>query len=313
MHDPSADYDGAWKNALDAYFPEFMALCWPDLHAQIDWRHPPVFLDKELQRLAVSARHGRLHIDKLAQVRLRNGQDLLTLIHTEIQGPNDTLLPARMFNYHIRLREKHPDQPVVSLAVLTHRRKGPPTQTYTYDHWGCTLTFRFPVINLESWRPRMPELLLLAPSNPFVVIVLAQLEVNAKHPRQEQFVRKKALIRRLYHWGFEHDQIMRLFNILDAMLILPESMEQDFAHTVSQIAEEHHMTYVNTIERVALRRERQEGRQEEAAEVLKAQLSRKFGALPDWVQTRLKEADKPTLNRWALQILDAQRIEDVFV
>lgn len=23
------DYDGAWKNALDAYFPEFMALLWP--------------------------------------------------------------------------------------------------------------------------------------------------------------------------------------------------------------------------------------------------------------------------------------------
>ena len=116
-----------------------------------------------------------------------------------------------------------------------------------------------------------------------------------------------------------------LFNILDAMLILPESMEQDFAQAVSQIAEEHHMTYVNTIERVALRRERQEGklegklegkqegRQEEAAEILAAQLSRKFGALPDWVQARLKEADKPTLNRWALQILDAQQIEDVFV
>ncbi len=253
-----------------------------------------------------------MHVDKLAQVRLRDGQDLLTLIHTEIQGPNDTLLPARMFNYHIRLREKHPDQPVVSLAVLTHRRKGPSTQTYTYEHWGCTLTFRFPVINLESWRPRMSELLLLAPSNPFAVIMLAQLEANAKHSSQKQFLRKKELIRHLYNWGFDHNQIMRLFNILDAMLILPESMEQDFVEAVSQIAEEHHMTYVNTIERVALRRGHQEGRQEEAVEVLTAQLSRKFGALPDWAQARLQEADKPTLNRWALQILDAQRIEDVF-
>jgi len=26
---------------------------WPELHAQTDWTYPPVFLDKELQRLAV--------------------------------------------------------------------------------------------------------------------------------------------------------------------------------------------------------------------------------------------------------------------
>ena len=91
----------------------------------------------------------RIHGVALAQVRLRDGQDLLTLIRTEIQGPNDTLWPAR------------------------------------------------------------------------------------KHPSQEQFVRKKALIRHLYNWGFEHEQIMQLFNILDAMLILPESMEQDFVEAVS--------------------------------------------------------------------------------
>lgn len=51
------DYDGAWKNALDAYFPDFLALLWPTLHAQIDWTHKPVFLDKELQRLAASSHH----------------------------------------------------------------------------------------------------------------------------------------------------------------------------------------------------------------------------------------------------------------
>src|SRR3546814_20845195 len=69
-----------------AYFPDFLALLWPTLHAQIDWAHKPVFLDKELQRLAASSKHGRLHVDKLVRVRLLNGQDSLTLIHTEVQG-----------------------------------------------------------------------------------------------------------------------------------------------------------------------------------------------------------------------------------
>src|SRR5690606_3385657 len=100
-----------------------------------------------------------------------------------------------------------------------------------------------------------------------------------------------------------------------------------------RIAEEHPVAYVNTIERVALRRRRQEGRlegklegklegrlegkeqgeREGAAEILATLSARKFGKVPDWAQARMAQADKAALNRWAMQILDAARIEDVFV
>ncbi|AEC21741.1 hypothetical protein PT7_3201 [Pusillimonas sp. T7-7] len=312
------DYDGAWKNALDAYFPGFMALFWPALHAQIDWAHKPVFLDKELQKLVVSSKHGRLHVDKLARVRLLSGQDVQALIHVEIQGGigYDSGLPARMFTYHMRLREKHPKHPLVSLAILLHRRTGPSTQVYTYSHWGCSLEFRFPVVHLQGWRSRMNELLRLAPHNPFAVVVLAQLEANAKYPDEQQLVRKTALVRHLHDWGFERNQIVQLFNILDAMLVLPVSMEQRFIDAINQIEEEYNMTYVNTIERVALRRGREEGKQEggraTATSILIALITRKFGEVPNWAQARLAGADQSSLDRWAVQILDAKRIEDVF-
>ncbi|HEY9278636.1 MAG TPA: Rpn family recombination-promoting nuclease/putative transposase [Eoetvoesiella sp.] len=55
-----------------------------------------------------------------------------------------------------------------------------------------------------------------------------------------------------------------------------------------------------------------EGKMEGYAGLLATQITRKFGGLPGWAQTRLEHADEATLNRWALQILDAQRIEDVF-
>lgn len=313
-----SDYDGAWKNALDSYFPECLALLWPQIHAQIDWTCKPVFLDKELQRLATSAKYGRLHVDKLVRVQLRTGKNLLALIHTEIQGrgQSEAGLPARMFSYHIRLREKHPQEPLVSLAVLTHRGDGPLTQTYSYTHWGCSLTFTFPVIKLENWRSRMSELLNMAPTNPFAVVILAQLEANAMHPHKLRLVRKTALVRRLYEWRFDRDQVLRLFSIMDAMLALPESMETEFVNAINQIEKETDMTYVNTIERVALRRGRQEGKlegeQEGANQMLATLISRKFGQLPDWAQVRLSQADKATLNRWAIQVLDAERIEDIF-
>src|SRR3546814_10471079 len=82
----ASDYDGAWKEALDNYFPQFMALFWPTLHAQIDWVHKPVFLDKELQAISRSAKRGRRHVDKLVSLCLLGGQEALVLIHIEVQA-----------------------------------------------------------------------------------------------------------------------------------------------------------------------------------------------------------------------------------
>lgn len=322
-----SDFDSAWKDALDAYFPQFMALLWPPLHAQIDWRHPPVFLDKELQALMRSRARGRRHVDKLVSVRLLGGQDALVLTHLEIQAGHDSGFAQRVFTYHVRLREKHPRHPVVALTVLTGRQQfagsvTPPWTSrdklaYAYGHWGCELHFTFPVVRLETWRARTDELLALAPQNPFAVVMLAQLEADATRDARQRLVRKAALVRRLYHWGFSRDNVVMLFRIIDAMVGLPEALEPAFDDAVMQIEKETQMTYVTSIERVRLKREReqgmQQGMQKGAAEVLTALLARKFGAIPDWARSRMNQADEAALNRWAVQILDAQRIEDVFV
>lgn len=104
----------------------------------------------------------------------------------------------------------------------------------------------------------------------------------------------------LTNWGFSRHQIVSLFNILDAMLMLPESMEADFVDAVSKIEEEHQMTYVNTIERVALRRERQEGLKEGlkegVPEALTALVAQKSGPLPDWARARIAQADEAALH-----------------
>ncbi len=326
-----SDFDSAWKDALDAYFPQCMALLWPPLHAQIDWRQAPVFLDKELQALTRSRARGRRHVDKLVSVRLLDGQDALVLIHVEIQAGHDAGFAQRMFTYHVRLREKHPRHPVVGLAVLTGRQAfagsaAPPRDrlAYAYGHWGCELHFTFPVVHLEKWRASMDELSALASQNPFAVVVLAQLAADATRDAGQRLVRKTELVRRLYHWGFSRDNVIQLFRIIDAMVGLPEALESVFGDTVIQIEEENKVAYVTSVERLILKRERAQameegllrgerrGLQKGAAEVLAAQLTRKFGPLPDWARARMSQADEITLNRWAVQILDAQRIEDAF-
>ncbi len=39
----------------------------------------------------------------------------------------------------------------------------------------------------------------------------------------------------------------------------------------------------------------------------------KFGPLPDWVEQRLQQTDKDTLERWGTQLLTAKSLEDVFL
>lgn len=64
-------------------------------------------------------------------------------------------------------------------------------------------------------------------------------------------------------------------------------------------------------ERQGRKEGRKEGRQEGAADTLTTLMTARFGTLPDWARTRLEHADTAELKRWALRILDAERIEDV--
>jgi len=87
MADPSRDdFDSPWKEALERYFPEFVALFFPRIHAAVAWARGHVFLDKELQQVVRDAELGRRYADKLVQVYTHEGVETWVLIHVEVQG-----------------------------------------------------------------------------------------------------------------------------------------------------------------------------------------------------------------------------------
>lgn len=111
------DYDSPWKEALELYFPAFLALFLPDAHADIDWTRGHVFLDKELQRLLPKAARGRKYVDKLVKVWRKDGREAWVLIHVEVQTQRDTDFAKRMYDYNTRIADRY-NRTVVSLAVL---------------------------------------------------------------------------------------------------------------------------------------------------------------------------------------------------
>ena len=57
----------------------------------------------------------------------------------------------------------------------------------------------------------------------------------------------------------------------------------------------------------------EKGLQQGEVIMLKRLLTRRFGPLPAWAEQRLEQASPPELEGWADRVLEAQRLEDVFV
>jgi hypothetical protein len=77
------DYDSPWKDAVEHYFPEFMAFYFPDAYAGIDWSKETVFLDQELRAVVQDAELGKRFVDKLVRVILLNGDENWIYIHIQ--------------------------------------------------------------------------------------------------------------------------------------------------------------------------------------------------------------------------------------
>lgn len=170
MTPSAADYGNPWKEILTQYFPEFMAFFFPAAHADIDWRHPPEFLDKELRQAVREAEIGDRRVDQLTKVFRRGGEEAWVLVHVEVQGQVESKFAERMYVYHYRLFDRYHRQ-VASLAVLIDDVVGWRPQAFGYELWGCEVGIRFPTVKLLDYRQRWQEL--EQDRNPFAVVVMA--------------------------------------------------------------------------------------------------------------------------------------------
>ena len=228
---PPADHDSPWKEALEYYFPDFLALLFPDIHAEIDWNRPPVFLDKELQQVVRDADSGRRYADKLIRVYSKEGAETWVLIHVEVQGEPELGFAERMYRYFYRLRDRY-GVDVVSLAVLADTRASFRPQGLSLQRWGCSNEFRFPTVKLLDYLEPARWELLEQSRNAFSVVVMAQLRAKVTEEDESRKSWKFRLVRSLYDRGYARSDILELFRIIDWMIQLPGVLEEQFREDV---------------------------------------------------------------------------------
>jgi len=72
------------------------------------------------------------------------------------------------------------------------------------------------------------------------------------------------------------------------------------------------MRYASSFERIAQRRGMAKGIEQGQAQLVELLLRQRFGALPEWAQERLGQADRAQLEAWALRVLEAASLDEVF-
>lgn len=350
MAAPPNDYDSPWKEALEYYFPDFLALLTPWLHEQIDWSHRPIFLDKELQAIVQHASSKRRYADKLVRLQSKTRLPLWILIHVEIQGGTMSIaglqtFAERMFQYFYRIGDHYPKNlaasdgtpqqtMLISLGVLTASAGSGTHLLHSQNSLGaCSVRFRFPVVHLASWLDRWNELVLQARHNPFAVVVMAQLQAQqTRRSGTQRLASKTQIVRLMYQYKYGRKTLLRVFRLVDRMMALPAELEPGFDQAMVTIEQEHNMAFVTSIERLGEKRGLEKGMalglekgreqgleqglekglREGEAMLLQRLLVRKFGQLPKTLQERLETATPSQLETWSLNILDALSLDDVF-
>ncbi len=316
------DYDSPWKQAIEQCFADFLAFCFPDAHAQIDWAQPLVFLEQELCAAMRDAELGKRVVDKLARVTRRGGSEEWIYIHLEIQGDEQLGFPERMFVYHSRLFDRY-HKPIASLAVLADDRQSWRPNVYEHESLGCQIRMRFPVSKLLDWAGS--EARLEDSRNPFALLTLAHLATRAtRNDPGARFQSKWHLIRQVYRLGLERQQLATMFHMIDWMMRLPESDEQRFWQQLTELEEGAAMEYMTSFERLAhdkgvimgvkqgLEQGMERGRRTGKVQLVSELLTSRFGSLPAWSQARLETFSDDELLALSERLLSADSLEAVF-
>ena len=312
--DASDDYDSPWKDILHSAFPEFMAFFFPDAGERIDWRQPHEFLDTELRQVVQDAELGRRHADVLVRVTTLDGLTEHVYVHVEVQGGRESDFARRMFVYHYRLFDRF-DAPVASFAVLADDDPRWKPDGFSFEVLGLTHSVQFGIAKLLDHEQRLEQL--QEDANPFALVTAAHLLTRrTRGDTERRYEAKLRLTRLLYRQGWERQQVLDLFAVLDWMMRLPATLQQRLWQDVDAMDEEKRMAYVTTWEQRGIEKGREQGLEQGRAlgqaALLERQLSRRFGTLSEEARSLLASATPEQLQTWGDRVLDAGSLGEVF-
>jgi hypothetical protein len=303
------DYDSPWKQAIRAYFQDFMGFYFPNAAAQIDWMAPHTFLDQELEQVVHDAELGKRLADRLVSVTLLAQAEVLVYIHLEIQGEYDADFPQRVFVYNYRIFDRF-KRPVATLAILADDAPGWRPRRYGYTLFGSRHYLSFPHVKLLDYLPKLEEL--LQEDNPFALVTAAHLMTrNTRKNKRHRYEAKLKLVEILQEKGWEEQRMLDFLRLIDWLMKLPKSLNNQLWQDITT-RRNPDMPYVSSFEEFLLEKGEEKGIKQGESTLLSLLLETRFGAMPAAIQQRIATASTDQIQNWAKRVLEARSLDDVF-
>ncbi|GAA6617538.1 hypothetical protein [Scytonema sp. NUACC26] len=273
-----------------------MQFFFPQVHALIDWSRTPQSLDKELQQITPASDVSLRVADKLYQVWLFNKQPTWILIHVEVQSQEQTNFARRMYIYNYRAFDLY-QSPVISLAVLGDEQASWRPSYYGYSLGGCEVSLKFPIVKLLDYQAQWEEL--EQSDHLFAIIVMAHLKTKATTSNLEEREQWKwRIVRGLYERGYQREAIIKLLQMIDQMMKLPQELQQSFEEKLNRYEEERKMPLMSNMELRSMER----GALQNARESVIAILGLRLGELPlELIEALNNTSDLQLLKQLLLQ------------
>nr|MDJ0837280.1 hypothetical protein [Acidobacteriota bacterium] len=219
------EYDSPWKGVIEHMLFHCIKMINNRLFRDIDWDVKPVFLDKELKKIAPEHKLGDRFVDKLIKVKLKNGQARWILLHIEVQAGKDTQFPRRMFVYNYRIYDRF-DEEVLSMAILADLDDDWRPDRFQYGGYGSKMGLKYKVVKLTDYEEHKLE----RNKNPFAIVILAHLQAkrNSGEDEDQQVTRakaKKRLLRNALTRGYSRELIRHLTLFIDWVMNVPEDLD----------------------------------------------------------------------------------------
>jgi len=318
-----ADHDGLYNRLFDH----------PDMVAELlrEFLAGPWLDDLDLE--GMTRESARFHAatgdrregDMIWRIPRRDGGDTYLMLLLEFQSTSDNWMALRVFVYagllwqHLVNEKRLPPDgrlpPILPVVLYNGDRR-----------WAAPLVLRELVglsedSPLWQWQPAMRYQIVdegaftednLAGRDALLAL-LFRLE-SSPDPAQVVVLTDAVLAWFRRHPGFERvrsvfvDMLAALLAPLAPGVRLPDEL-LEMRNMLATRAEAWEQNLQQRLQEGEQRAE-QKGRHEGEAALLRRQLERRFGVLPDWARDRIAAADTAALEDWGLRVLDAGSLDD---
>ena len=304
------DHDRLFKELLETFFAEFVALFFPEVYQAIDLTHLN-FLPKDVfTDVTVGEKYT---VDLLAETRLK-GEEGLILIHVENQAYVQKDFAERMFVYFARLYQKYRRR-ILPIVVFSYGaiREEPDSFQLGFPFLDV-LQFRFYKLELakRNWRDYIQG------ENPVAAALLSKMGY-----RPEEKVRVKVeFIQMLARMQLDPARMTLLMGFFETYLKLNKEEDEEFQAELKMLGKEE-VGKLMEITTTWHERGREEGRVEgrvlgEAEGLLKGQIElmlrlarKRFGQVPTELEKELRSLPKEKIDALGEALLDVGSLEEL--